>query len=612
MLIYLRKITASDTKKQIEATKEAYQYFFKGDIASNSGVEVNIDILGKTAKFRVSKARGKANSYRFSSADGEEAFRKFINSSLEIELVEGDILRLRTTRENTYKLDIVRENNSEYDLLSKMIKSKDNTVMVVESDVEEDLKLGFEDEKSDNKIPWRFLIEERFKSWLSKQITQSRKQATPGAISSNTSALKEIWDKISITGYENIKSVFDITDINTYKEIRKEIKSLPNYNELNEDTTRFLGSSLKWYEEFLNDFSFYTNINSPFSHNRILFGAPGTGKSYRLTEDLNRKKEKVQSEKGMHEGLLVGYEDNYERVTFHPDYSYSNFVGTYKPVPVKDENGKDIITYKYVPGPFMRSYVKALKSIQSADPQPFVLIIEEINRANVAAVFGDVFQLLDRKDNNISEYPIQASEDIKKYLADELGGESNDYKEIKIPNNLFIWATMNSADQGVFPMDTAFKRRWEFTYLGIDENEDGIKEFEVALGEGKNRRKVNWNKLRKAINKKLSEFKINEDKLIGPYFISKSVLGDSEKFINIFKNKVLMYLFDDAAKHKRSSLFENTIDFNIYSVVCKEFENKGIFIFPEDIYSNFKDSSGNDGKDEKIVNNPQNITTEGD
>lgn len=503
MLIYLRKITASDTRKQIETTKEAYQYFFKGDIDSNSGVEVNIDISGETAKFRVSKARGSANSYRFASVDGEESFRKFINSSLGIELVEGDILRFITTREKTYKLDIVRENDSEYDLLSKMIKRKDNTVMVVESDVEEDLKL-------------------------------------------------------------------------------------------------------------YNDFPFYTNIRSPFSHNRILFGAPGTGKSYRLTEDLNRKKEKVQPEKGMYEGLLVGYEDNYERVTFHPDYSYSNFVGTYKPVPVKDENGKDIITYKYVPGPFMRSYVKALKSIQSANPQPFVIIIEEINRANVAAVFGDVFQLLDRKDNNISEYPIQVSEDIKKYLADELGGKSNDYKEIKIPNNLFIWATMNSADQGVFPMDTAFKRRWEFTYLGIDENEDGIKEFEVALGEGKNRRKVNWNKLRKAINKKLSEFNINEDKLIGPYFISKSALEDPEKFINIFKNKVLMYLFDDAAKHKRSSLFENTKDFNIYSVVCKEFENKGIFIFPEDIYSNFKDSSKNDEKDEKTVNNPQNITIEGD
>lgn len=95
---------------------------------------------------------------------------------------------------------------------------------------------------------------------------------------------------------------------------------------------------------------------------------------------------------------------------------------------------------------------------------PHSSVIEEINRANVAAVFGDVFQLLDRGDDEVSEYPIQASEDIKKYLAEELGGNPDDYAEIRIPDNMFIWATMNSADQGVFPMDTAFKRRWDFTY----------------------------------------------------------------------------------------------------------------------------------------------------
>ena len=93
----------------------------------------------------------------------------------------------------------------------------------------------------------------------------------------------------------------------------------------------------------------------------------------------------------------------------------------------------------------------------------------------MAAVFGDVFQLLDRDDDGVSEYEIQASEDIRKYLAKELGGSPDSYKRIRIPNNMFIWATMNSADQGVFPMDTAFKRRWNFEYLGIDENEEKIK-----------------------------------------------------------------------------------------------------------------------------------------
>ena len=120
-----------------------------------------------------------------------------------------------------------------------------------------------------------------------------------------------------------------------------------------------------------------------------------------------------------------------------------------------------------------------------------------------------------------------------------MGGAPNDYTEIKLPDNLFIWATMNSADQGVFPMDTAFKRRWDFTYIGINENEVGIVDYDFTLGVGEYKRTVNWNELRKAINNKLSEFNINEDKLLGPYFIAKSILDskDSSKFIKTFKNK---------------------------------------------------------------------------
>ena len=106
--------------------------------------------------------------------------------------------------------------------------------------------------------------------------------------------------------------------------------------------------------------------------------------------------------------------------------------------------------------------------------KPYLLIIEEINRANVAAVFGDIFQLLDMDEKGVSEYPIQASEDMKEYLATELGGLPDDFEQIRIPDNMFIWATMNSADQGVFPMDTAFKRRWDFTYLGIDDSEEEL------------------------------------------------------------------------------------------------------------------------------------------
>ena len=339
---------------------------------------------------------------------------------------------------------------------------------------------------------------------------------------------------------------------------------------------------IDWIFALMQEIKFNTGYQSEFPRNRILFGAPGTGKSF----TLNHEKDDLLTDGG-----------EYERVTFHPDYSYANFVGTYKPVPCKDSDGKDAITYSYVPGPFMRTYVKALQNSRTDAPKPFLLVIEEINRANVAAVFGDVFQLLDRGDDEVSEYPIQASEDIKKYLAEELGGNPDDYAEIRIPDNMFIWATMNSADQGVFPMDTAFKRRWDFTYLGIDDSEAGIVGKKVVLGQGDYRRVVEWNALRKAIINELLTYKVNEDKLMGPYFISKKNLPEGEMidpavFTRIFKNKVIMYLFDDAAKQKRITLFGGCDEKakNQYSKICREFDTKGVYIFCEGISSQFIDN----------------------
>lgn len=339
---------------------------------------------------------------------------------------------------------------------------------------------------------------------------------------------------------------------------------------------------IDWIFALMQEIKFSTGYQSEFPRNRILFGAPGTGKSF----TLNREKD-----------LLLADGGEYERVTFHPDYSYANFVGTYKPVPCQDSDDKDAITYSYVPGPFMRTYVKALQNSKTDTPKPFLLVIEEINRANVAAVFGDVFQLLDRGDDEVSEYPIQASEDIKKYLAGELGGNPDDYSEIRLPDNMFIWATMNSADQGVFPMDTAFKRRWDFTYLGIDDSEAGIVGKKVVLGQGDYRRIVEWNALRKAINNELLTYKVNEDKLMGPYFISKKNLPEGEMidpavFTRIFKNKVIMYLFDDAAKQKRITLFGGCDEKakNQYSKICREFDAKGVYIFCEGISSQFIDN----------------------
>lgn len=312
-----------------------------------------------------------------------------------------------------------------------------------------------------------------------------------------------------------------------------------------------------------------------FAHNRIIFGAPGTGKSYKL----NKEQDDLISEGG-----------ECERVTFHSDYSYAHFVGTYKPVPTK--NG---ISYEYVPGPFMRTYVKAIENGRTGnkdDIKPYLLLIEEINRANVAAVFGEVFQLLDRDDRNVSQYSVKPSEDVKAYLAKELGGKPDDYRELKIPDNMYIWSTMNSADQGVFPMDTAFKRRWDFEYIGINDNDSKIMDAYLVCKKAEPAYKVRWNELRKAINDTLSsrDYKINEDKLMGPFFVSKKVMDDVDDFIEVFKSKVIMYLFEDAAKQRRDMLFDGC-DENTrikYSAICEKFDEIGIDIFCKEIRTKVK------------------------
>ncbi|MGL5646391.1 MAG: McrB family protein [Clostridium sp.] len=298
-------------------------------------------------------------------------------------------------------------------------------------------------------------------------------------------------------------------------------------------------------------------------YNRIIFGAPGTGKSYLLNLDK------------------VIFEERYERVTFHPSYSYGQFVGAYKPIPSKDG-----VTYEYVPGPFMRTLVKALKSKEDKSNKSYLLIIEEINRANVASVFGDVFQLLDRT-NGFSEYEIEASEEMKAYIQKSLNNSEIDCSKIKIPDNMYIWATMNSADQGVFPMDTAFKRRWNFEYMDIDANEKNIEDIIVILGRGEFKKEIKWNTLRKKINEVLlNEYHINEDKLLGPYFISKSSLKDNEnkisskKFIEVFKNKIIMYLYEDAlGRQYRKKFFKKCGENITYSNICNKFDEIGVEIF---------------------------------
>ena len=298
---------------------------------------------------------------------------------------------------------------------------------------------------------------------------------------------------------------------------------------------------------------------------------------------------------------------------------YGNFVGAYKPFPkiLKNKDGsiktdsdgniQETITYEYIPGVLMKQLVKALENPN----KDYLLLIEEINRANVAAVFGDIFQLLDRNEMGESEYFIATSKELQEHLVKvfkdvELTEEvskklKNDFSRLYLPNNLYIWATMNSADQGVMPMDTAFRRRWEFKYLGINDAADANKEdftnykFKINSTET-----VKWDEFRRELNKKLSSLNIPEDKLIGPYFISKSILEgtDLDRLTETIKNKVLMYLYEDAAKAFRSSLFAEG-KYSTYSEVCNYFDENALSLFKGNLEVETEEISLNEKKTDK-------------
>ncbi|MEF2097312.1 AAA family ATPase [Bacillus sp. CFBP9009] len=281
-----------------------------------------------------------------------------------------------------------------------------------------------------------------------------------------------------------------------------------------------------------------SNSNSP-SENLIVYGAPGTGKSRYIEENFA----------------------NATRVVFHSEYSYYDFVGSYKPVPLYRETdvsihrlngerfrqGEPIIDYQYVPGPFINVLIK---SIQNQDTK-HTLLIEEINRANAPAVFGDIFQLLDRTADGSSQYRINSNEDLQNYLLSIQDVRHIFTEGLYIPSNMSIVATMNSADQGVYVLDSAFKRRWKFKYMPIREN-GFVHENSLVNYAGET---FKWRLILTTINQKLKKIGINEDRLIGPYFISPEEIVDSSNV----SSKLLIYLWDDVLRYKRHEFFDATI-----------------------------------------------------
>lgn len=258
------------------------------------------------------------------------------------------------------------------------------------------------------------------------------------------------------------------------------------------------------------------------AENKIYYGAPGTGKSYQIDKIIENK--------------------TAIRTVFHPDTQYSDFVGCIKPVM---SNGS--INYGFRAGPFTEAIVHATNNPDSM----LYLVIEEINRAPAAAAFGEIFQLLDRDPDGYSSYFIDVSDpDMLAYINEKTDGAFISGK-LKIPSNLSLLATMNSSDQAVMPLDTAFKRRWSFVYLPIDYSKasEGLLSIPTKSGRTIN---VKWASFAEVINKILVTQHIPEDRLLGHRFISEIELTSDA--CNALKEKIFMYLWDDVLRHGRQGL----------------------------------------------------------
>ena len=281
--------------------------------------------------------------------------------------------------------------------------------------------------------------------------------------------------------------------------------------------------------------------NRLLSRQLITYGAPGTGKSHKV--DGLAKNPDV--------AVCV-------RTTFHPDSDYATFVGAYKPVMDGEK-----IAYKFRPQAFMNAYVKAWKEMSKPEAdgkvKSVVLVIEEINRGNCAQIFGDLFQLLDRDGAGYSQYPIDADSDLCEYLKTEFSdiatarSASAPYqdvyigKKLALPPNLYIWATMNTSDQSLFPIDSAFKRRWDWEYVPIakpDKSDDpNWKERKIEVGDSL----FDWWDFLSAINGHIAKATESEDKQLGYFFVKAD---DATGYISAeqFANKVLFYLYGDVFK----------------------------------------------------------------
>ena len=306
----------------------------------------------------------------------------------------------------------------------------------------------------------------------------------------------------------------------------------------------YLNGIYKYEEDIIYFFKNKKNIKN--LKNKIFVGAPGTGKSYKINQ-------------------LVDNNPNYisEKIVFHPEYDYNDFVGTIKPNIDNDESNK---LYEFYPGPFTRLLKQAIQNKN----QQYYLIIEEMTRGNCSAIFGNIFQLLDRGYRINDEY-------ISKYVYQGTENDIND--PIYLPDNFHILGTINSSDQNVYPLDTAFKRRFDFEYIDVEENKENISDFSICG--------IKWKDLYMQINNFIiNELELEEDKQVGPFFIKEDD--------NI--NKLFIYLWEDVNRYcDHEKLFNENI--KSLSQLLKKVNDKNVDIkeiFNQKMFNKEESDTSND------------------
>ena len=403
----------------------------------------------------------------------------------------------------------------------------------------------------------------RFKKQCNKNLVES----IVGQLEKNPNEhdLKTIIGKIIDSDEPFVINEIIANALNNYSRVLK-------VETINKDNEQFNVSLIPNYKEILKAqynmtkkeyFELFDSVKTTFDPNtpiqQIYYGAPGTGKSHKIKDQIKKHKS--------------------FRITFHPDTDYSSFVGAYKPtsvevpmlttlgekaIPVKDMEGNPLtenkIIYTYVKQAFLNAYIEAWKEQANETPQPVYLVIEEINRGNCAQIFGDIFQLLDRNTNGFSDYAIVPDADLSRHVKKDLeklvianrDAINAIYEECEedmvekvvngkvllLPNNLYIWATMNTSDQSLFPIDSAFKRRWDWKYIKIA---DAHKNWQIKV----DTKTYDWWQFVQAINYFVFDATQSEDKSLG-YFFAKA----KDRIINAetFVSKVIFYLYTDVFK----------------------------------------------------------------